>query len=50
LAAGLTVLTIPTWNTKGLWIPNWALSWPAWYLVATAERPLWLLGRQSDGE
>ena len=31
-------LTIPTWSSKGSWIPNWALSWPAWYLVAMAWR------------
>jgi hypothetical protein len=36
LAAAITVLTIPTWSSRGSWIPNWALSWPAWYLVATA--------------
>jgi hypothetical protein len=34
----ITVLTIPAWSTKGEWIPNWALSWPAWYLVATSIR------------
>jgi len=37
LAAVITLLTIPTWGSKGSWIPNWALSWPAWYLVATAS-------------
>jgi hypothetical protein len=41
LAAAVTVLTIPAWSSKGPWIPNWALSWPAWYLVATARRPKW---------
>jgi hypothetical protein len=41
LALGVTVLTIPTWSQQGSWIPNWALSWPAWYLVATAKKPLW---------
>ena len=39
LAVAITVLTIPTWSSRGPWIPNWALSWPAWYLVATARRP-----------
>jgi hypothetical protein len=39
LALGVTVLTIPTWSSRGQWIPNWALSWPAWYLVATARKP-----------
>jgi len=38
LAAVITALTLPTWNHKGSWIPNWALSWPAWYLVATSAR------------
>jgi hypothetical protein len=37
-AAGITVLTIPTWTNQGLWVPNWVLSWPAWYLVGTAQR------------
>jgi len=50
LAVALTALTIPTWSSKGAWIPNWALSWPAWYLVATAQRPMWLLPRQSNGK
>jgi hypothetical protein len=40
LALAVTVLTIPAWSSKGSWIPNWALSWPAWYLVATARRPI----------
>jgi hypothetical protein len=38
LTAGITLLTIPTWNSSGPWIPNWALSWPAWYLLATSLR------------
>lgn len=42
LASAITVLTIPTWTSTGPWIPNWALSWPAWYLVATAQKPAWL--------
>jgi hypothetical protein len=40
LAVGVTALTIPTWGSNGAWIPNWALSWPAWYLVATAGKNL----------
>ncbi len=40
LALGITLLTIPTWSRTGEWIPNWALSWPAWYLAATARRPI----------
>ncbi len=42
LASALTILTVPAWGAKGAWLPNWALSWPAWYLVATAEKPAWL--------
>jgi hypothetical protein len=38
LAIAITALTIPTWGSGGAWIPNWALSWPAWFLVATARR------------
>jgi hypothetical protein len=38
LAIGVTALTIPLWSSSGQWIPNWALSWPAWYLVATARK------------
>jgi hypothetical protein len=42
LALAVTILTIPTWGSSGQWIPNWALSWPAWYLVATS----WKFTRQ----
>jgi hypothetical protein len=45
LASLLTLLTVPSWGSKGAWIPNWALSWPGWYLVATAEKPAWLRGK-----
>ncbi|HEX4232102.1 MAG TPA: hypothetical protein VHZ07_25775 [Bryobacteraceae bacterium] len=38
LAITVTALTIPLWPQKGAWLPNWALSWPVWYLVATARR------------
>jgi hypothetical protein len=38
LALGVTALTVPLWGSSGAWIPNWALSWPAWYLVATSRR------------
>lgn len=38
LAVSITALSIPAWGSKGSWIPNWALSWPTWYLVATAWR------------
>jgi hypothetical protein len=38
LAAAVTGLTIPVWNSGGPWILNWALSLPAWYMVAAARR------------
>ena len=38
LAIAVTALTIPTWSSSGAWIPNWALSWPAWFLVVTARK------------
>ncbi|WP_321476654.1 hypothetical protein [uncultured Paludibaculum sp.] len=37
LAVAVTALTIPTWSSRGPWLPNWALSWPAWYLVLAAR-------------
>jgi hypothetical protein len=36
LALTVTVLMISAWSGKALWILNWALILPAWYLVATA--------------
>jgi hypothetical protein len=36
LAAAVTAFTVPTWCSTGPWIPNFLLSWPAWYLVATS--------------
>jgi hypothetical protein len=38
LALAVTALTVPTWSSTGPWIPNCLLSWPAWYLAATAVR------------
>jgi hypothetical protein len=38
LAVAVTVLMISAWSSKALWILNWALIWPAWYMVATAWR------------
>jgi hypothetical protein len=38
LAVAVTVLMIPTWS-RGLWIFNCALMWPAWYIVAAARKP-----------
>ena len=49
LAVGVTVLTIATSSSRGLSIPSLALSWPAWYLVATASKPNWLLRRAGNG-
>jgi hypothetical protein len=40
LAIGVTVLMTVAWFSDALWIFNWALIWPAWYLVATAARPV----------
>jgi hypothetical protein len=48
LAATITVLMISAWNNQALWIHNWALVLPVWYLVAksmaiesrTALRPI----------
>jgi hypothetical protein len=38
LALIMTALMISAWSNKALWILNWALICPAWYLVATAWR------------
>lgn len=45
-----TALTIPQWNKPGSWLPNWALSWPAWYLVASASRHTKLLRSSLHGQ
>jgi hypothetical protein len=37
LAATITVLMIAAWTNSALWIVNWLLLCPAWYLVATAR-------------
>ncbi len=39
LAATITVLMIAAWNSSALWIFNWLLICPAWFLVAMARRP-----------
>jgi hypothetical protein len=43
LAAAITLMMLPSWNSAGQhwwspprWTLDWALCWPAWYLVATA--------------
>jgi hypothetical protein len=39
LAETITVLMITAWSSQALWVHNWALILPAWYLAATAVRP-----------
>ena len=36
LAAAITVLTAAAWYNNALWVLNWLLLCPAWFLVATA--------------
>ncbi len=45
LAVAVTVMMLPAWSSAGQhwwssprWTLNWALCWPPWYLVATAQR------------
>jgi hypothetical protein len=38
LAATITVLMISAWTNSALWVVNWLLLCPAWFLVATARR------------
>ena len=38
LASTITVLMIAAWTDNALWIPNWLLISPAWFLVAMALR------------
>ena len=38
LAATITVLMISAWSNQALWVLNWALVLPAWYLAAAAWR------------
>jgi hypothetical protein len=38
LALTMTVLMISAWSNNALWILNWALLFPAWYVVAEAWR------------
>ena len=49
LAATITVLMISAWSNQALWIHNWALVLPAWYLVATAWRSKRQTGLRSMG-
>jgi hypothetical protein len=39
LAATITVLMIAAWTDDALWVFNWLLISPAWFLVAMAARP-----------
>jgi hypothetical protein len=38
LALTMTVLMISAWSNQALWVRNWALLCPAWYLAAAAWR------------
>ena len=38
LAAAITLLTASAWINNALWVFNWLLLCPAWYLVAAARR------------
>ena len=38
LALAITILMVPMSSGRGLWALNWALLWPAWYLVAAARQ------------
>lgn len=49
LAATITVLMISAWSNQALWVHNWALVLPAWYLVATAWRSKRQTGLRSMG-
>ena len=46
LAIAITTLTILPTNSRGAWLLNWSLVWPAWYLVAMARQE----GRGRKGE
>ncbi len=41
LAIAITILTILPANSRGAWLLNWSLVWPAWYLVAMAGQERW---------
>jgi hypothetical protein len=44
LAIAITALMILPPNSRGLWTLNWSLVWPAWYIVATAQRSAGTVG------
>lgn len=37
-ASTITALMFLAWENKALWIYNWVLVWPAWYLVVKARK------------
>jgi hypothetical protein len=39
LATTMTAVTAAAWIENALWVLNWFLLFPVWYLVATASRP-----------
>jgi len=41
LAIAITTLTLLPTNSRGVWLLNWSLVWPAWYLVAMARQEGW---------
>ena len=45
MAVTITVLMISAWTSKALWIFDWALIWPAWYVLAIAWRQAGQAGR-----
>jgi hypothetical protein len=38
LAIAITTLSLLPMNSRGVWSLNWSLVWPAWYILATAQR------------
>lgn len=38
VAVLVTVLMLLAWSNKALWVYNWALIWPTWFLVVSAWR------------
>jgi hypothetical protein len=38
VAAGVTLAMACMWLSVGVWVANWCLVWPVWYLVAIARR------------
>jgi hypothetical protein len=37
LAFSVTALTVFLWSNGRLWVVNWSLVWPVWYIVFTAR-------------